>query len=45
MDFCALMEEAGDETTSDPISTPELIMTLKQRQGAGSAITTAESWA
>jgi hypothetical protein len=45
MVFCALMEEVGDETTSDRISTRDLIMILNQRQSAGPAITTAESGA
>jgi hypothetical protein len=45
MGFCALMEEAGDEATSDRISTRELIMILNQRQGTGPAIITAESGA
>jgi hypothetical protein len=43
MGFCALMEEAGDEATSDRTSSREFIMILNQRQGAGPAIITAES--
>lgn len=45
MDFCALTEQAGDETTPDRISTREIIMILDQRQGAGLAFTTAVSGA
>ena len=45
MGFCAVMEEAGDEATSDRISTRELIMILNQRQGDGPDITTAQSGA
>jgi hypothetical protein len=45
MGFCALMEQAGDETISDHISTGETIMILDQRQGAGPVVTTAVSGA